>query len=175
MDQEQLANYLKEKLGEELQIRSTSRKEGTSQRTCSKALWCHLPREDIHEAVDLIWRLKNSQLSVISGSDQGGVVELTYHMTHGWDLPEGETYIHLEVHLPKDDLIIDTITDITPGALFSEREKIEMLGITFKGLEDTRKAFLPENFRGDIHPWRRDEKGVPEELVNDLRPEGVHE
>ena len=51
--------------------------------------------------------------------------------------------VTIGVRLPKSDLSIPTITDLIPGALFSEREKQEFFGITVTGIPDGRRLFLP--------------------------------
>jgi len=72
------------------------------------------------------------------------------------------------VPVPKSDLTVPTISDIIPGAVFSEREKQEFLGVKVIGIPDNRRLFLPEDFPEGIYPWRKDETGVPDSMVKDL-------
>jgi membrane-bound hydrogenase subunit beta len=55
-----------------------------------------------------------------------------------------------------------------PGALFSEREKQEFFGITVKDIPDGRRLFLPEDFPQGVYPWRKDETGIPPEMIRNL-------
>jgi membrane-bound hydrogenase subunit beta len=73
----------------------------------------------------------------------------------------------IRVTLPKTDLTIPTITDVIPGAIFSEREVQEMMGITVTGIPDDRRLFIPEDFPKGVYPWRRDETG-PEKMLKVL-------
>ncbi|MBU2565391.1 MAG: NADH-quinone oxidoreductase subunit C, partial [Candidatus Thermoplasmatota archaeon] len=66
------------------------------------------------------------------------------------------------------DLKISSICDIIPGALVTEREKQEMLGITVEGIPDSRRMFLPDDFPENVYPWRKDEKGIPEKMIKKL-------
>ncbi len=172
MKADEILASLQEALGEHLtegRIRTTT--EGVREHI-SSSVWATVTRERLHEAVALVWGWGHSHLAVVSGSDHGEIIELTYHLTHGWDTPDGEIEINLRTELPKDDPVIDTITDIIPVAVVTEREKEEMLNVNVRGLPDHRKIFLPESFPGGVYPWRKDEQGVPDDLINDFRDNG---
>ena len=79
----------------------------------------------------------------------------------------GEISINISVELPKTKPEIDTICDIIPGALITEREKQEMLGVTIKGIPDSRRVFLTDDFPEGVYPWRKDETG-PQKLIRNL-------
>ncbi|MEC7874305.1 MAG: NADH-quinone oxidoreductase subunit C [Actinomycetota bacterium] len=53
-----------------------------------------------------------------------------------------------------DDMTVDTIRDIFPGADWHERETHEMFGITFQGHPTLQPLYLPTEFEG--HPLRKD-------------------
>ena len=73
----------------------------------------------------------------------------------------------LRVTLAKTDLTIPTITDIVPGAIFSERETQEMMGVIVEGIPDDRRLFIPEDFPDGVYPWRRDDTG-PDKMLHVL-------
>jgi len=73
----------------------------------------------------------------------------------------------MTIELPKSKPIIETITDIIPGALIAEQEKQEMLGVKVKGIPKDQRVFIPNEFPKDVYPWRRDEKG-PEKIARNL-------
>jgi len=107
-------------------------------------------------------------LAVISGTDLGEAVELVYHFGIYYGTEGGEYMISFAVSLPKGDPTIGTIADLIPGAVFSEREKQEMLGVRIVDIPDGRRLFLPEDFPDGVYPWRKDESGVPDAMVNNL-------
>ena len=53
-----------------------------------------------------------------------------------------------------EDMTIDTIRDIFPGADWHERETYEMFGISFRGHPTLQPLYLPTEFEG--HPLRKD-------------------
>jgi len=42
-----------------------------------------------------------------------------------------------------------------------------MLGVTIKGIPDSRRVFLTDDFPEGVYPWRKDEKG-PRKLIRNL-------
>ncbi len=53
-----------------------------------------------------------------------------------------------------EDLTVDTIRDLFPGADWHERETHEMFGIVFQGHPTLQPLYLPTEFEG--HPLRKD-------------------
>ncbi len=133
-----------------------------------ETIFVRIKREDFKEFVKFLFELeKYPHFSVISATDLGEEVELLYHFAVGYGEFNGEKIISLGVTLPKSDLKIETITDLIPGALISEREIHEMVGVEFIGLKDTRHFFLPENWPEGKYPWRRDDT-FPSDMLNKL-------
>ena len=106
-------------------------------------------------------------LAVVSGSDLGKNIELTYHFSVNFGTRLNEISLNIAVEIPKSKPEIETICDYIPGALITEREKQEMLGVKVIGIPDTRRLFLPDDFPKDVYPWRKDEKGM-EKLIRNL-------
>jgi NADH-quinone oxidoreductase subunit C len=79
--------------------------------------------------------------------------------------------------LPKDDPVIDSITDLFGGAEWHERETHDMFGIDFAGNPNLTPIYLPEGFIGhpllksypllarEVKPWpgEVDVEGMPAE------------
>jgi len=82
------------------------------------------------------------RLSVISGADNGGKLEVLYT----FDL--GEKVLTLRVALEKDDARIPSISPLVPAATLYEREFAEMFGIALQGHPSPGRLFLPDNFKG---------------------------
>ena len=75
--------------------------------------------------------------------------------------------MNIAVELPKSKPEIETISDLIPGAVITEREKQEMLGVKVINIPDNRRLFLPEDFPEGVYPWRKNEKGM-EKLIRNL-------
>jgi len=131
-------------------------------------IWIDLERDLLKPAIRVLMKLDYPHFSVISGSDMGDSIRLLYHFSLYYGRVKGEYTVTFTVVLPKDDLVIPTISDLIPGAVFSEREKQEFLGVSVTGIPDDRRLFLPEDFPVGIYPWRKDDTGIPDGMVNDL-------
>ena len=62
--------------------------------------------------------------------------------------------LRLVVPLPEDDLVVDSLTSLWPGANWLEREVWDMFGIEFRGHPDLKRILMYEEFKG--HPLRKD-------------------
>ena len=131
----------------------------------TERIWFHIDRKDLHNAVAyLCEKYPYPHFSVCSGYEIGKELDLMYHFTVNYAVRAGEIMITIHVMLPKKDPVIGTITGLIPGAVISEREMQEMLGIRVKGIPDSRRLFLDESFPKGVFPWRRDETG-PHKLI----------
>jgi len=134
-----------------------------------QSLWIEVKKSAFRHAVEHICRLQeHPHLAIISSSDLGAEVELIYHFTIYYGEQLQELSLGLRVKLPKSDLKIPTITDLIPGALFTERETQEMMGVEVVGIPDKRRLFLPGDFPEGVYPWRKDEKGLPADMLRIL-------
>jgi len=145
-------------------------------RTPEEYLWIRTDRRDLTRVLSAIIAIDYPHLSVVSGVDCGETVELLYHMSVFFGISGKEVCITVTVALPKDDLKVPTISHLIPGAVYTEREKQEMLGITVIDIPDSRGLFLPADFPEGVYPWRKDETGIRDDMVKNLfavgRPEG---
>jgi membrane-bound hydrogenase subunit beta len=134
-----------------------------------RSLWVEVKKSAFRDAVEHICHLQEyPHLAIISSSDLGAEVELIYHFTIYYGYHLEELSLGLRVKLPKSDLKIPTITDLIPGALFTERETQEMMGVEVVDIPDKRRLFLPEDFPEGAYPWRKDEKGPPKDMLRVL-------
>lgn len=132
-------------------------------------IWINVKKEAFRKAVEHICQLQEyPHLAIISSSDLGDSVELIYHFTIYYGNHLQEISLGLRVSLPKNDLKIPTVTDLIPGAVFTERETQEMIGVEVVGIPDNRRLFLPEDFPEGVYPWRTDEKGPPDDMFRVL-------
>ncbi len=130
-------------------------------------IWMKIDKDSFKDVVKHLVKIQYPHLAIASGNDLGKVIELIYHFTIYYDDPLGEITLNISVDLPKSNPIIESLCDIIPGALITEREKQEMLGVKIKGIPDDRRLFVPENFPKEVFPWRRDETG-PEKFYKNL-------
>ena len=147
--------------------RCTEWAEGAKGRK-SQQVWIKLSRESLIPALKGLVAIHYPHVSVIAFADVGEAVELMYHFYVYWGIPHEEILVTFTVSLSKTDLKVPTITGIIPGALTSEREKQEMLGIEVVDIPDSRRLFLPEDFPVGVFPWRKDATGIPPDMVKDL-------
>ena len=155
--------------------RVQERREG-AQKHPNYNLWMELDRPLLKDAIRELQSLGPVHLAVVSGTDLGETVRLIYSFSLYYGVRHGEYTVNFGVSLPKNDLSIPTISDLVPGAVFTEREKQEMLGVTVTGIPDNRGLFLPDDFPKGVYPWRKDETGIPDSMVKNLwevrRPKG---
>jgi membrane-bound hydrogenase subunit beta len=158
-----------EELGDGFFSGSVYEREVAVKKNKFQSLWVEVKKGAFRHAVEHICRLqKYPHLAIISSSDLGAEVELIYHFTIYYGYHLEELSLGLRVKLPKSDLRIPTITDLIPGAIFTERETQEMMGVEVVGIPDKRRLFLPEDFPEGSYPWRKDEKGPPNDMLRVL-------
>ncbi|RLE29996.1 NADH-quinone oxidoreductase subunit C [Candidatus Acetothermia bacterium] len=161
MRAQELLEALKERLGDKLRSPELEVEEIGHRRIRERGfIWAEIEREDLLEAVRALKELGPLHISVISGADVGEKIELIYHFAVGYGTPDGEVMVNLRLAVPKDDPVVPSICPELPGALTTEREKIEFLGLEFSGIPDSRKLFLPDELKA--HPWRKDEPELSE-------------
>jgi len=155
--------------------RVQERREG-AKKNPNYNLWMDLDRPLLKDAIRELQSMGPVHLSVVSGTDFGETVRLIYTFSLYYGVRHGEYTVNFGVSLPKTDLTVPTISDLVPGAVFTEREKQEMLGITVVGIPDNRGLFLPDDFPKGVYPWRKDATGIPDSMVKNLwevrRPKG---
>ena len=151
-----------EKAGYETWI--TERVAGVRNKVARKTLWIKVDKEKFREAMQFFKEIADQypHFSIISCTDLESIIELNYHFALGYGGRLEEYVITFKVNLPKNDLKIDSIADIFPAVIYSEREIQEMMGIEVINIPDGRHMFLTKDFPSGVYPWRRDEAGVKE-------------
>lgn len=168
----QIAVILQKKGPKSIQdVRTESWTEGLK-KTQTESVWLRTTPADLIKTLETVIDIDYPHLAVVSGVDVGDAVELLYHMQVFYGIPKAEVNITITVPVPKKNLVIPTITPLIPGAVYTEREKQEMLGVTVEGIPDPRGLFLPADFPEGVYPWRKDETGITEDMVNNLWASG---
>ena len=134
-------------------------------------IWLKVDKTIYKDVVKHLFKFdKYPHFAVSSGYDLGKTVEIVNHFSVYYGEKLRDININITVSLPKTDLTIDTITDLIPGALITEQEKQEMLGIKVIGIPKDERVFIPSEFPKGVYPWRRDETG-PDKMVRNLHDE----
>ncbi|MBN2330544.1 MAG: NADH-quinone oxidoreductase subunit C [Candidatus Aenigmarchaeota archaeon] len=135
-------------------------------------VWITVDSGELKNAVRHLCKItEHPHFIVISGYEKGKYLELTYHFSLNYASVMEEVVLSIKVRVSKENPVLPTITDLIPGALISEREMQEMLGVRIKGIPDSRRIFLHPGFPQGVYPWRRDETG-PARLVRNLHKGG---
>ncbi len=113
------------------------------------------------EAVKILLKNDVKHLSTVTGVYQENKLQLLYHFWQG----EGIT---LRVVIDATDNQVDSVTDLIPGALFYEREIVEMFGVRINGLDMATRMFLPDNWQGGA-PMRRELEVSSEEEKQEIK------
>lgn len=110
-------------------------------------LWISLERKKLLPTLKDLKSLGVSRVSSISGVDEGKTIDVIYHFIHK------KKTINIRISLDKKNCVVDSITDIYPGANLFERELYEMMGVQVKNHPNLKKLFLDKN--SPKNPLRR--------------------
>jgi membrane-bound hydrogenase subunit beta len=137
-------------------------------KTEMRHLWFHVDADIFKQAVHHLFTFEQyPHFAVTSGYDLGDTIELVYHFSLFYGERGRDLSVNITVSLPKNNPVIDTITDLIPGALISEQEKQEMLGVLVQGIPKDTRVFIADDIPSNVFPWRRDQTG-PAKLVRNL-------
>ena len=137
-------------------------------KTEANFLWMTLDKSIFKEAVKHLFTFDAfPHFAVSSGYDLGDTIELIYHFSLYHGERARELSLNMKVALPKANPSIETITDLIPGALISEQEKQELLGVKILGIPKDTRVFIADDIPSGVYPWRRDETG-PAKLIRNL-------
>jgi membrane-bound hydrogenase subunit beta len=150
---EQLVKYFKDEFKTKIKGAEIKKRAAGKKKNETVSIWMKVDKSAFKGVIKHLCDLQFPHLAIISGNDLGKTME--------------EINLNISVDLPKSKPEIETICDYVPGALITEREKQEFLGVKIKGIPDDRRLFLPDDFPKDVYPWRRDEKGL-EKLYKNL-------
>jgi membrane-bound hydrogenase subunit beta len=147
-------------------VRLEKRTSGVKKTTFSH-LWMRVETAVFKDVVRHLLTLDpHTHFAVASGYDLGETIELVYHFSLFHGQKAKEVSLNMTLALPKTHPEIDTIADLLPGALISEQEKQEMLGVRIRGIPKDHRVFIPDEFPDGVYPWRRDETGPAKYIKN---------
>jgi len=121
-------------------------------------IWMTVDRSSYRDVVKHLMTLdEQAHFAVSSGYDIKDRIEIINHFSIYFGERGEEISINFKVALPKSDPTMESICDLIPGALISEQEKQEMLGIKVKNIPKDMRVFISDDFPEDMYPWRKDE------------------
>lgn len=169
---QEFIDFLRERIGDQLTAaRLKSKTVGVAKLTY-EVVWLTVDREALVATVRAMKELDYPLISVSSTYDGGDFLAVINHFTLFTTSVNQALYVNIEVRAPKADPWIPTISKEIPGAITTEQEKREMIGVEIKGLEPMDNIFLPPDFPAGVYPWRKDETGIDANKEKVLRGEG---
>jgi Ni,Fe-hydrogenase III component G len=112
---------------------------------------------------------KNHQfiiLCTITGIDTGVVYDVIYHLA-----AEDGIMINLTLKVPKENAVIQSVIPTYNGAVYYERELVDLLGIKVEGLPPGNRYPLPDSWPEGQYPLRKDWK--PAGSAGDVKADGA--
>lgn len=164
---EELVNSFKDEFKTKIKEAKIKERAAGKKKNVTKSIWMKVDPSVFKDIVKHLIKLQFPHLAVASGNDLGNTIEIIYHFTVNFGKRMKVINLSISVEIPKTKPELETISDIIPGALITEREKAEMLGVKIKGIPDDRRCFVPEDFPEGVYPWRRDKTG-PEKYYKNL-------
>ncbi len=79
-----------------------------------------------------------------------------FAILHIFSLDREHLYVLVEAPIPENDLRVDSITPVVPGADWAEREFQDAIGVRAEGHPDPRRLLLPDDWPEDVCPLRKD-------------------
>ena len=167
LDAKGLVKYFKDEFKTKITSAEIKTRTAGSKKTEIVNIWMKIDKSIFKDVIKHLCEYQFPHLAVVSGNDYKNSIELVYHFSLDYGIDRKEISLNIAVEIPKSKPEIETICDWIPGALITEREKQEMLGVKIIGIPDNRRLFLPPDFPEGVYPWHKDEKGM-EKLIRNL-------
>lgn len=167
LDAKGLVKYFKDEFKTNIKKAEIKTRTAGSKKKEIVNIWMKIDKKFFKDFIKHLCDYQFPHLAVVSGNDYPKEIELIYHFSLNYGIDRKEISLNVAVNLPKSKPEIETICDFIPGALITEREKQEMLGVKVIGIPDSRRLFLPDDFPEGVYPWRKNEKGM-EKLIRNL-------
>ena len=123
----------------------------------SKRIIVLVKREAFIEVAEILRDKFSFTLPVSGGAidfPKENKMQMMYYLLH----PDTKFTLIYKVNLPRDDLVLPTLTSVWEAMSFHEREAHEMFGIEFEGHANMIPLLLPPDWKGG-YPLRKDFKG----------------
>lgn len=114
-------------------------------------MYIQVEAENLPEAVRLVFEQLSGRYVIATGVDTPAGVEILYHFS----FDAVGLIVTLKVLLDKEKPQVHSITPITAGAEWIEREIHELLGVEFVGHPNMRRLLLADDWPEGVYPLRR--------------------
>ena len=118
-----------------------------------KRLMIYISKELLLDITDYLFNTLGYRYIIVSGMDSKEGYEIIYHYSDdssGW-------VINLNVMLPHDNPVVESITPVVYGAEWIEREIMDLLGIKFLNHPKPERFLMAETWPENDFPLRRNE------------------
>jgi len=118
-----------------------------------KRLMIYISKELLLDITDYLFNTLEYRYIIVSGMDSKEGYEIIYHYSDdssGW-------VINLNVMLPHDNPVVESITPVVYGAEWIEREIMDLLGIKFLNHPKPERFLMAETWPENDFPLRRNE------------------
>ncbi|GAB4377379.1 MAG: hypothetical protein Kow0042_25000 [Calditrichia bacterium] len=122
------------------------------QQHSEKRVYIRVPREELTQIVDIIFKKLGAKFSIATGIDIREGFEVLYHFT----FDKHKFICTVRTLAPKDDPELDSIVSIVPGAIWIEREIYDILGVKFNGHPNLKRLVKAESVGENEFPFRKD-------------------
>lgn len=155
-NEEKIKQSLEKKFNDKIEVEVRSKQK----------MWAKVSADILHDVVKYMFdELKFQYLATITGTEEGDNFEILYHL----QADEHSVLCTVRAVMPISKPDLETITDIIPGAIWYERELVDMFGVNVKGLPKGNRYPLPDGWPKDIHPLR---KNLTQEELGQYPKEG---
>jgi Ni,Fe-hydrogenase III large subunit/Ni,Fe-hydrogenase III component G len=114
-----------------------------------------IDKQAVRAAADYLFNDLRARFLITSGTDRRDL-RGDYAITHIFSLDDSQLYVLLDMSIDPEDMTVDAITPIIPGAGWAEREARDAVGISPEGHPDPRRLILPDDWPDGIYPLRKD-------------------
>jgi len=119
-----------------------------------RRIFFDLPQEKFFEVFDYaLKQMRFSVLSAITGLDEGATFGFIYHVANAAGI-----VLNIKINVPRENLVLKTITDYFSSAEIYERELVDLLGVRVEGLREGKRYPLPDDWPAGQYPLRKDWK-----------------
>jgi len=120
-----------------------------------RRLYITIKKEEIRDLASFMSHDLGARLAICSGVETSHNFEVLYHFA----LDSQNLMVTLRALISKDEVEIDSISDIIAGSQWIELETNELLGINFKGNPRTKRFLLADDWPDGVFPLRKTGEG----------------
>ncbi|MEW6365835.1 MAG: NADH-quinone oxidoreductase subunit C [Acidobacteriota bacterium] len=124
---------------------------------CPQADTLHvvIDKREVRAAVDALANELQARFLISVGTDRR-TLSGDYGIMHVFSLDSDQLFVLLDFAVAEDELRIESITDLVPGASWAEREFRDAVGVHPEGHPDPRRLALADDWPDGVYPLRRD-------------------